>query len=269
MKNDSGKLFPFFLIAFAWMWGLNLPRLLAEFGVIEIPGWLSTTLGYLAAFAPSIAAFILVQRHSGKEGVKALWKSGWKNKGPKVWFFLAILLMPLFGLLTFAIMSLLKINMPWEYGLSPAMIVPIGLLIWLVGAVPEEYGWRGFALPRLLQQYSPLVASLILGIIWSIWHLPLHFIPTTTQYNIPIWQYALQTIVLTFIFTFLYIKSKGSVLVAGLFHAFGNITGAVLPYWVINSGRWISFLLMLIFVVIIIIREKYWLPNPSTAVKKI
>ncbi len=218
--------------------------MLAEFGAIDIPGWLSTTLGYLAAFAPSIAAFILVRRENGKEGVKALCKSGWKNNGPKVWLFVAIFLMPIFGLLTLAIMVLFKIEMPWEYGLSPAMIVPIGLLIWLVGAVPEEYGWRGYALPKLLEKYSPLVASLLLGVIWGVWHLPLHFVSTTTQYAIPIWQYILQIILLTFLFTYLHLKSKGSVLVAGLFHAFGNITGAALPYWVLNSGRWISFSLM-------------------------
>ncbi|QRN83467.1 CPBP family intramembrane metalloprotease [Chloroflexota bacterium] len=259
MVKGSRKLLSFFLMAFAWMWGLNLPRVLAEFGAIEIPGWLSTTLGYLAAFAPSIMAFILVRRENGREGVKALWKSGWKSNGPKVWLFVAIFLMPIFGLLTLAIMMFFKIEMPWEYGLSPAMIVPIGLLIWLVGAVPEEYGWRGYALPKLLEKYSPLVASLLLGVIWGVWHLPLHLISTTTQYAIPIWQYILQIILLTFMFTFLHLKSKGSVLIAGLFHAFGNITGAVLPYWVLNSGRWISFSLMAAFVVFVVIKEKFWL----------
>ncbi|MFN2302429.1 MAG: CPBP family intramembrane glutamic endopeptidase, partial [Anaerolineales bacterium] len=130
--------------------------------------------------------FILTYIDSKKDGVKILWKNGWKTKFSKIWLIPTILLMPLMGLLTYIIMRILGQPIDWSYGLSPAMIVPIGLLIWLVGALPEEYGWRGYALPRLQRTFNPLVAGLILGIIWGVWHLPLHFIETTTQYAIPV-----------------------------------------------------------------------------------
>jgi membrane protease YdiL (CAAX protease family) len=143
-------------------------------------------------------------------------------------------------------MRVFNLPISWEYGLPPALIVPIGLLLWLLGALPEEYGWRGYAMERLLKGNSPLIASLILGLVWGLWHLPLHFISTTTQYVIPIWEYVLQTVVLTIIYTWLYLGTGGSVLVAGIFHAMGNLTGAVIPYWVTGSGRWVSFLLLLI-----------------------
>ena len=252
MDNKSKDLWFFFLIAFGWMWGLNIPRILVSGEIISLPPLVNTLLGYLAAFGPGIAAFILTRINNDRVGLKALWRRGWAGDYPKKWLLPALLLMPVMGAITLLIMGLLDQPIPWEHGLSPAMIVPIGLLIWLLGAVPEEFGWRGYALPRLLNGNSPLAASLILGLIWGLWHLPLHFISTSTQYVIPIWQYLLQTIILSVIYTWLFLGTNGSILVAGIFHAMGNLTGAVIPYWVTESGRWISFGLLLATAILII-----------------
>lgn len=251
MNKTRKELLNFTLIAFGWMWLLNLPRVLATLEIISLPALLSTLMGYLAVFGPGIAAFVLTRQASGKEATRALWRRGWTGGYPKKWLIPTLLLMPAMGGLTLLILRLLDQPVPWEYGLSPAMIVPIGLLIWLLGAVPEEYGWRGYALERLLNKYSPLVASMILGFVWGLWHLPLHFISTSTQYVIPIWEYILQTIVLALIYTWIFLGTRGSVLVAGLFHAMGNITGAVIPYWATEAGRWVSFILLLVVAVAI------------------
>lgn len=253
MTNKRKELWQFFLIAFGWMWALNIPRVLVSREIITLPPLVDTMLGYLAVFGPGVAAFVLTRIHSGRVGLKTLWRRGWSGNYPKKWLVPAFLLMPVMGGITFLIMKLLGQSIPWEYSLPPAMIVPIGLLIWLLGALPEEYGWRGYALPRLLKGNSPLVASLILGLIWGLWHLPLHFISTSTQYVIPIWQYLLQTIVLSVIYTWFFLGANGSILVAGIFHAMGNITGALIPYWVTESGRWISFIQLLIIAVLLTI----------------
>lgn len=255
MNNTRKELLHYFLITFGWMWLLNAPRVLATFEIISLPPLLSTLLGYLAVFGPGAAAFVLTWQKSGKEGTKALWQRGWAGGYPKKWLLPALLLMPLMGGLTWLLLRLFNQQIPWEYGLSPAMIVPIGLLIWLLGALPEEYGWRGYALERLLKNNSPLAASLILGLVWGLWHLPLHFVSTSTQYVIPIWEYVLQTIILAIIYTWIFLGTRGSILAAGLFHAMGNITGAVIPYWVAESGRWISFILLLIVAVVITLVE--------------
>jgi len=208
-------------------------------------------MGNVAVFGPMIAAFLLTWRTSKCEGVKLLWKSGWRTKFPKKWLIPTLLLMPLMGLLTFIILTVLNHPIQWEYGLPPAMIVPIGLLIYLLGALSEEYGWRGYALPLLQKRFSPLAASLILGAIWGLWHLPLHFIEGTTQVNIPILEYFTQTILLSFIYTWLFNRTK-RVFVPILFHTIGNITAAVFPYWVTSNGRWVSFILLLISVILIV-----------------
>jgi membrane protease YdiL (CAAX protease family) len=242
----------FFVIAFGGMWLINLPRVLAAFGWFELLNPLSAILGYLALFSPGATAFILTGIKSGQDGAKRLWRSGWRLKFDKKWLLPAILLVPGAGLLTWLILSLMDVPIEWQYGAPPALILPIGILIWLLNAYPEEYGWRGYALPRLLDRYSPLTASLILGVIWGVWHLPLHFIPTTTQFVIPIWQYLLQTIVISVLYTWLHEGTNGSVFIASLFHASSNIAGAAIPYWTTNTGRWVSFGLLLITAAIIV-----------------
>ena len=250
-KSTRSQLVKYFLLTFGWSWLINFPRVLVYFDILSIPPVLFTIMGYLSVFGPMIAAFLLTWNHSKREGVKLLWKSGWSTKFPKKWLIPTLLLMPLMGLLTFLILKLLNHPIQWKNGLPPAMIVPIGLLIYLLGALPEEYGWRGYALPRLQMKFSTLAASLILGIIWGLWHLPLHFIEGTTQINIPILEYLAQTILLSFIYTWLLNGTK-RVFVPILFHAIGNITAAVFPYWVTSTGRWVSFILLLIAVILIV-----------------
>ncbi len=259
MENSKNDLWLYFALTFAWSWLINIPRVLAALGVFALSPLFSTILGYVAVFGPGVAAFSLTRIRSGRQGLSTLWKAGWKADFKRVWWIPAVILMPVMGGLTILIMNLAGQPIPWEYGLPPAMIVPIGLLIWLLGALPEEYGWRGYALPRLLEKSNALIASLILGAIWALWHLPLHFIPTTTQHAIPIWEYALQTIVLSILYTWIYQGSHGSILLAGIFHAAGNLTGAVLPYWATRTGRWISFSLLLVFALVIIATNRSFL----------
>ena len=254
MDKSRKELLSFFGISFLWMWLINLFRILGSRNILTINPFLSMIMGYIAVFGPGIAAFVLTARSSGKVGIKTLWKRGWQLDFNKIWLIPTILMIPFAALLTLAILSLLDISIVWEAALPPAMVVPIGLLIWLLGAYPEEYGWRGYALPRLLEKFNPLIASLILGSVWGIWHLPLHFIPTTTQYVIPIWQYLLLTLVLSVLYTWLYLATGGNLFIASLFHASGNIAGALIPYWTSNAGRWMSFLILLIPAVVIVFR---------------
>jgi membrane protease YdiL (CAAX protease family) len=88
----------------------------------------------------------------------------------------------------------------------------------------EETAWRGFALPRLQKNHSALSASLILGLLWGLWHIPLFLIPGSAQEAYPFIGFILLILPTSILFTWIFNHTKGSVLIAGLFHGFYDAT---------------------------------------------
>ena len=133
---------------------------------------------------------------------------------------------------------------------KPVLATTVTILF--VGAGLEEFGWRGYALDRLQNGRNALTASLVLGLIWGRWHLPLFLIDGTVQQAIPAWQFILQQILLAVLYTGLYNDSSGSLLVAITFHTIGNASAALLPeFFATNQGRWTNFALLLVAVGVI------------------
>jgi membrane protease YdiL (CAAX protease family) len=103
---------------------------------------------------------------------------------------------------------------------------------WLVSLTPfiEELGWRGYLLDRFQEKRSALMASLIIGLAWALWHLPLFFVGGTYQASLGIgtqafWLFMLGVVPLSFVFTWVYNNTQRSILVAFLLHAMVNFTG--------------------------------------------
>lgn len=100
----------------------------------------------------------------------------------------------------------------------PIMMV----LVLLAGGGQEEPGWRGFALPRLQKRYSALVSSLLVGVAWIVWHLPLFAIYWSSQYGVSFVPWALMALALSVVFTWVYNATRGSVLLVAVLHASVN-----------------------------------------------
>ena len=257
-NNVKRELFWFFGIAFAWSWLLNLPRVLHTFGVFPISNQLSFVLGTLAVFGPAVAAFLLTKRQAGSIGVSRLFKWAWEFGFPKIWLIPTLFLIPLSGLLSWLVLKLMGKTIDWTIA-QPLSAFPIVLFVILIlNALPEEFGWRGYALERLLTRWNPLVASLILGSLWGFWHLPLHFIGGTTQFFIPVVEYFLQTVLLAVLYTWIYTHSNHSLVLVIILHTTANLTGAYLPTWASESGRWTMFLIQLVMTGIIMFLWKPW-----------
>ena len=95
-------------------------------------------------------------------------------------------------------------------------------MIAITGATGEELGWRGFLLPRLQQRFNALISSLIVGVIWAIWHLPLWSLPGYGWDAIPYWAFALGAISTSVIFTWILNNTGGSLVMASIIHLMMN-----------------------------------------------
>ncbi len=119
--------------------------------------------------------------------MKQLWLRAWHLQFEKKWLLPALFLGLFTTGTTAGLIVLMGGTIEWEHGLPLAALGPVFVLIFITNALPEEFGWRGYALDRLQNGSNALVASLILGAIWGVWHLPLHFMDGTVQEIIPVY----------------------------------------------------------------------------------
>mgnify|MGYP001262147068 CR=1 FL=1 len=126
--------------------------------------------------------------------------------------------------------------------------------MFLGGPVAEEFGWRGYALDRLQARFNATVSSVLIGVIWGLWHLPLFFMKGQDMYhNVPILGFVLGTVFLSILFTWIYNNTNGSILAALLFHTMGNLSHFIFPAMSTAIGGLISVILNVIFVTLIMV----------------
>ena len=203
--------------------------------------WYAGIAPEVMAMGPSIAAFIIVLIVGGKSGFVDLlrpfgrWRVslglwGIAIAGPAILYLVGVGVYLLLGGETPPFTMIRT-----ELNLIPLYLVMVVLMPWN-GPVGEEFGWRGYALPKLQNKYGPLVASLVIGMIWGIWHLPSFFTPQDVIGTIAaevgmifIVVYTLGTIANSIFMTWLYNKSNASALAAGIaWHAAINFWAPVL-----------------------------------------
>jgi membrane protease YdiL (CAAX protease family) len=180
---------------------------------------------FLNAFSPTISAVVLAWMIGGGAEVRRLLSGFTRWKVGLRWYFAAAFLV--LGPLAFALVyGALGNPAP---GMKPGMTLAafVGQVIFTLfsGPLAEEAGWRGFALPRLQSKFNALVSSLILGVIWCFWHLPLFFLPGSSQQGIPFPIYLMLVVTLGVYFTWLYNNTRGSLIITVLAHFSFNLCG--------------------------------------------
>jgi uncharacterized protein len=175
-------------------------------------------IGLLGLFGPALAAIIITAITEGRPGVRALLSRIVRWRVPLPWYVVAIGLPAALALLA-ASLSAWFGQAVLQFGRLTA--IDVVLIVLVLG---EELGWRGYALPKLLQRFSPLVASLTLGVLWWLWHLPTFFIAGTPQFRQPVIAFLIMTTAYSILLSWVFLHTRGSVLIATLFHGAINIS---------------------------------------------
>ncbi|MCJ7739181.1 MAG: CPBP family intramembrane metalloprotease [Anaerolineae bacterium] len=187
---------------------------------------ISVALGLVPAFVASSA-------FSRVTGIRSSLSRLVRPPGGLGWHVIAVLLVPAMLLLGAAITRLLGRSVSYPPRGDNTLRLVTGIAIsflyafFYAGGMNEESGWRGFALPRLQARLSPLLASVVLGIIWLLWHLPLDL--AGRRFGVAGFRIYTSAVVGGFIFTWLYNRSGGSLLAAVLLHSAANVAFELLP----------------------------------------
>lgn len=227
-------LIAFVILAYALTWVLTIPFVYCWRVVLEreFAPWL--LVFFPAPFGPTFAALLMSWRLEGRRGVRrlvarlAIWRVG---AGP---WAVAVLLSPL---VVAAAVAFSGAGDTVFASFDPGGLARVPLL-WLLalpfGPLPEELGWRGWFLPRLQQRMSPLAASLIVGVVWTFWHTPMFWFPGAAIPSFlelgasAVLLYLAQITAEAVLFTVLFNRTGGSVLLAIVFHTTFNTAESAL-----------------------------------------
>lgn len=167
ISSKGDGVYPFFALACAITWGLDLPYVLACLRHETPPPWALNLTG-LGAFGPMLAALVIAGRRRELGSVFGRWRTN------PLWILVGLALSPCLHLVATSIEVALG-GRPAHWFYPP--VEPERLAALFVFPLGEEFGWRGFAYPRLANRHGPVRGSLILGAFWTLWHLGMMFGP--------------------------------------------------------------------------------------------
>jgi len=190
--------------------------------------WAATTLLLAGTFAPSFVALVLIARQSGRVGLRSLLRRVLDFQTSWQWYAFAVGYIAVVKLVAAAMHRLIAGTWPL-FGATPWALIPLAILISAPLQAGEEIGWRGYALPRLAERFGLARASLLLGVVAGIWHLPLFALPGHANYGQPFWLFVLGSTALSVAMAWLFMNTRGSVGLAMLMHAAANETNRLVP----------------------------------------
>ena len=248
-SKRSIPLIMFFVLAFLFPWLIWGTTIAESRGLLtfHIPQSLAFWIGL------TLATYLTAAATGGRTAVMDLLKRLIRWRVQPIWYLAALMLTGVLSLIAIGVH--LALGGKHEVGvlLSLPNLIPSLLFQIFFFLLTEETAWRGFALPRLQARYNALTASLILGVLWGLWHLPLVFIPGSFQASVPFVGFLLSAVATSVYATWIFNHSHGSVLVAAVLHgatdatiAFSNVmTGDLQLFWIFIVVQWIAVFLLI------------------------
>jgi membrane protease YdiL (CAAX protease family) len=162
---------------------------------------------------PNLAAVIVTGVLAGREGIRQLLGKFFAYRIAVRWYLVALFPFPL-AFVAAGLYRLAGGATPGNMGISVGFWSGLIIHNLLQGATGEEAGWRGFALPRLQETHGPVKASLILGLIWNFWHLPLWLLSGYSGLDLLMYvlAFSVSIISLTFLITWISNKTPNSLI---------------------------------------------------------
>ena len=238
-RSNASKLsspWIFFAVAVGWTWLFWISVALLGLGSDSASG---IALQFLGVLGPMIAGIAFTYLTRDKESRREYWL---RIIDPRrigiVWFLVILLFVPALNSLAALIDKLAGgSGATWgeavlQFSSQPLAIIPSVLFSSLIPFI-EELGWHGYVLDRLQSRWNALASSLILGVVWSLWHLPLFFIEGTYQYNLGVgslefWLFMISIVPLSIPFTWVYNNTHRSTLSAIILPSMVNFTGELI-----------------------------------------
>ncbi|QPQ31669.1 CPBP family intramembrane glutamic endopeptidase [Lysinibacillus sp. JNUCC 51] len=238
--------FLFYTFATSWIiWGSL--ALLTQLNLLKFGNAIYMLLFILGGITPAICEIWLKKKYSTKEEFKLFIHNVKNPKHPVSWYifviglaFAAFFLPTLWGGATME---------------NPIYLALLELPIMIIGGGVEEIGWRGFLQPTLQKRWSPFISTMIVGVIWAVWHLPLWFVIGSNQMNMNFLWFSLITLALSFLLTIIYQSTK-SIFLCIIFHALTNSFWDVyVPVTNVSSGILILLFALFLFTVFEVYRK--------------
>jgi membrane protease YdiL (CAAX protease family) len=245
-SNASPKNLP--LNYFGLVFTLTIPFWL--FGGNRLPLPVKLPVSALALVNPLMAALILTYRREGLTGVKALFRRAldYQKIEHKIWYLPILFLNPLIMVLSYAVMRL--VDMPLPDPQIPWLLAPVFFSAFFIAAIGEELGWMGYAFDPMQDRWGALKASLILGLVWALFHL----IPDMQNGQTATWilWQRLGTIATRVLIVWIYNNTGKSVFTAIVYHAMYNVSWALFPNYGSHYDPFVTSMIMFLVVGIVL-----------------
>jgi len=257
-QSENRNLIIFFIVACGFTWTFWIPEALATRGILG-PSFI---LGpnNPAAWGPLVAAFSLTFLNEGKNGVVSLLRRAVDIRFAKGWWVPILLLFPVINGGALLLAKLSGEAIPEIFWLTSPFLLVVYFVQFLLtgGPLQEEFGWRGYALGRLQIRFNALISSIILGLIWWVWHIPYFWIGEEVIYQHIFLGMLPSNILISILLTWLYNNTGGSILVSLIFHNMFIMANVLFPALETQVGS-LFYLIFIIAAVIAVV--KIWGPK--------
>ena len=236
MNKETKNLIIFLVATFAWTWACYAPIAAGRHTPYEMPWMIFLILG---GMGPSLMGVLMIFLRHDREERREYWRRCFSlRRIGGIWWLVIFLIFPVIFGLSIAVDlafggSLPGMDLLRSLIANPVTIPLTAFISFMSGPWSEEFGWRGYALDRIINPLGILRGSIVLGVIWGIWHLPLFFMSGNWHSEIGLgltglWTFVLRSTGLGLIMTWVYLKTDRSILSGMLIHFASNFSGQLL-----------------------------------------